>query len=147
MPEPSPRLKEKLRAKSGELGVPLSGVEKDYALSREVFRLRVVTDNGSAFKSDAFQRFFRERPFLEHIRTRHYAPQTNGVVERFNQSLKHEHLYRLEIDRAWDLAEEVEAFLDLYNTVRPHEAIGFKRPLDIYLQEPHLFSGESVQET
>ena len=26
--------------------------------------------------------------------TRHYAPETNGVVERFNQSTKYEHLYR-----------------------------------------------------
>jgi putative transposase len=113
----------------------------------EIAPLRIVTDNGSPFKSDAFLKFFRERPFLEHIRTRHYAPQTNGVVERFNQSLKYEHLYRLEINQAWELAEEVEAFLQLYNEVRPHEAIGFRRPLEIYRLDPHLFSEESVQET
>jgi transposase InsO family protein len=40
----------------------------------EIAPLRIVTDNGAAFKSDAFRRFFLERPFLEHIRTRHYAP-------------------------------------------------------------------------
>jgi putative transposase len=113
----------------------------------ELYPLRVVTDNGSAFKSDAFLRFFRERPYLEHIRTRHYAPQTNGVVERFNQSLKYEHLYQREIGQAVELAEEVEAFLRLYNEVRPHEALDFRRPLETYLEEPHLFSGESVQRT
>ena len=69
------------------------------------------------------------------------------MVGRFNQSLKYEHLHRLEINQAWELAEEVEAFLRLHNEVRPHEAIGFKRPLEIYLLEPHLFWGESVQET
>jgi transposase InsO family protein len=105
----------------------------------ELFPLRIVTDNGSAFKSDAFLRFFMDRPYLEHIRTRHYAPQTNGVVERFNQSLKYEHLYQREIDQAAELAEEVDAFLDLYNSVRPHEALGFRRPLETYLEEPHLF--------
>lgn len=113
----------------------------------EILPLRIVTDNGSAFKSDAFARFFAERPYLEHIRTRHYAPQTNGVVERFNQSLKYEHLYQREIDQAWGLAQEVESFLHLYNSVRPHDAIGFKRPLEICLEDPHLFQGESVQET
>ena len=105
----------------------------------EIAPLRIVTDNGSAFKSDAFARFFRERPYLEHIRTRHHAPQTNGVVERFNQSLKYEHLYQREISQAAELAEEVDAFLHLYNTVRPHEAPDFRRPLEIYLEEPHLF--------
>jgi putative transposase len=112
----------------------------------EISPLRVVTDNGSAFKSDAFLRFFRERPYLEHIRTRHYAPQTNGVVERFNQSLKYEHLYQREISQAAELAEEVEAFLHLYSSVRPHEALDFRRPLEIYLEDPHLFWGESVQD-
>jgi transposase InsO family protein len=98
----------------------------------ELFSLRVVTDNGAAFKGDGFARFFAGRVHLEHIRTRHYAPQTNGVVERFNQSLKYEHLYRSEIDHPGELADEVKAFVELYNEVRPHEALNFRRPLDVY---------------
>ena len=58
----------------------------------ELQHLVVVTDNGPAFKSLGFARFVAERVELEHVRTRHYAPETNGVVERFNQSLKYEHL-------------------------------------------------------
>lgn len=65
--------------------------------SGEVARLRVVTDDGAAFKSDSFWRFVTSHPCLEHIRTRHYAPEANGVVERFNRSLKYEHLYQREI--------------------------------------------------
>jgi len=76
----------------------------------ELTRLRVVTDNDAAFKSDAFWRFVESRPCVEHIRTLHYAPETNGVVERFNQSLKHEHLYQREINHAATLAEEVAVF-------------------------------------
>jgi len=53
----------------------------------EVERLRVITDNGGAFKSDAFRRFINGQPHLEHIRTRHYAPETNGLAEHFNRSL------------------------------------------------------------
>ena len=98
----------------------------------EQFGLRIVTDNGAAFKGDGFARFFASRVHLEHIRTRHYAPQTNGVVERFNQSLKYEHLYRSEIDHPAELADEVKAFVELYNEVRPHEALDFRRPLDVY---------------
>lgn len=91
-----------------------------------------MTDNCSALKGDGFARFFAGRVHLEHIRTRHYVPQTNGVVERFNQSLKYEHLYRHEIDHPAKLADEVASFIDLYNEVRPHEGLDFRRPLDAY---------------
>lgn len=107
----------------------------------EIERLRVVTDNGAAFKSDVFWRFVSGQPYLEHIRTRHYAPETNGVVERFNQSLKYEHLYQREVEHAATLAEEVEAFLVLFNEVRPHESLGQRRPLVIHRGESHLFRG------
>jgi transposase InsO family protein len=63
----------------------------------ELHPLVIVTDNGPAYKSTDFLRFIRSRPELRHVRTRHHAPETNGVVERFNGSLKYEHLYREEI--------------------------------------------------
>jgi transposase InsO family protein len=79
--------------------------------------LRVVTDSGSAFKSTAFPRFFTVRPWLEHIRTRHYSPSENDVVERFSRSLKYEHLYRLEID-----AVDVHTALHLFRARSVQEA-------------------------
>jgi transposase InsO family protein len=42
-------------------------------------------------------------------------------VERFNESIKYEHLFRLEIPDAITLADEAEAFRRLYNEIRPHE--------------------------
>jgi hypothetical protein len=30
----------------------------------------------------------------------------------------------------------------IHNTVRSHEALDFRRPLEIYLEEPHIFWGE-----
>lgn len=110
----------------------------------EVVPLKVVTDNGSAFKSTAFVRFFSARPWLSHIRTRHYAPNQNGVVERFNRSLKYEHLYRLEIDDAADLMDEVAIFLEIYNEIRPHETLNDLRPVEVHAGS-HLFRTQSVQ--
>ena len=49
------------------------------------------------------------------------------MVERFNQTLKYEHLYRLEIANALELADEAEALRAIYNRIRPHEAIDFDR--------------------
>jgi putative transposase len=99
----------------------------------EITPVVIVTDNGSCYKSIDFARFIASRPELTHVRTRHYSPQTNGVVERFNGSLKYEHLYRIEIPNSQDLADEVEIYRDIYNRIRPHEALDFYPPLKSYL--------------
>ena len=44
-----------------------------------------MTDNGPAYKSADFALFIARRPELAHVRTRHHSPETNGVVERFNE--------------------------------------------------------------
>jgi transposase InsO family protein len=115
----------------------------------EIEPVTIVTDNGPAYKSADFVRFIAGRPELRHVRTRHRAPETNGVVERFNQSLKYEHLYRLEIADVIALVDEAEDFRHVYNTIRPHESLGFGTPLRAYLAHPgsHLSEPESVQES
>jgi putative transposase len=94
------------------------------------------TDNGPAYKSDRFTRFILSRPELSHVRTKHHSPETNGVIERFFESLKYEHLFRLEIANAWMLTEEIESYRQLFNEIRRHEALGFTTPLKAYLGEP-----------
>jgi transposase InsO family protein len=46
---------------------------------------RVMTDNGSCYKSFAFRRLCK-RLGLKHIRTKPYTPKTNGKAERFIQT-------------------------------------------------------------
>src|SRR3982751_6333279 len=46
---------------------------------------RVMTDNGSCYRSFAFRRLCK-RLGLKHIRTKAYSPQTNGKAERFIQT-------------------------------------------------------------
>ena len=104
----------------------------------EIVPLVVVTDNGPDMKSVAAARWFAARAHVAHVRTRHRAPHTNGVVERWFESLKCERLYHEEIPSGVDLADHVTAFIDEYNTVRPHEALAWRRPLDTYLTDPTL---------
>jgi transposase InsO family protein len=84
------------------------------------------------------------------VRTRHHAPETNGIVEHFFGSLKYAHLYRLEIRDVLELADEIATHRALYNAIRPHDALDFATPLSRYLAEPvvpHLSEAESVQPT
>jgi len=135
------------------LGQPLADdcVDPDTGMP---VQLTIVSDNGPAFKSAEFVHFFARHAALRHVRTRHHAPETNGVVERFNRSLKYEHLYREEIRDVIALRDEVEGYRELYNWVRPHESPGQLPPMARYLGEQpvspprsHLSAPESVQES
>src|SRR5262245_55255574 len=114
------------------LGAPLKEDLVD-PQTGEVGNIVLVTDNGPAFKSARFARFIASRPELAHVRTRHRSPQTNGVIERFFETIKYEHLYRHEIADGHALHEEVQAYRRLYNEIRPHEHLGFGTPLAAYL--------------
>lgn len=97
--------------------------------------IALVSDNGSAFKATSFAALFKaEDPLLKHVRTRVRSPQTNGVVERFFGTAKYEHLYRADIPDGDALAVELNLFRTDYNTIRPHQTLGYKTPILTYLQ-------------
>ncbi|MDP9317720.1 MAG: integrase core domain-containing protein, partial [Actinomycetota bacterium] len=91
-------------------------------------------DNGPCFKSRRFAAFVDRHPELIHIRTKRNSPGQNGVRERAFGSLKYEHLYRHEIDDGHDLGLYVERYRQLFNTVRPHQALTGRRPLHAHLE-------------
>lgn len=124
------------RERAGEvLGHPLIEdlLDRD---SGELSPVVVVTDNGPCYKAGAFARYIRSRPEFEHVRTRHRSPESNGVIERWYQSIKYEHLYLHEIDDGPALAEHVAGFQRIYNHERPHETIGWALPYDRYTTAP-----------
>ena len=59
-----------------------------------------------------------------------------GVVERFFEAIKYEHLYRRDIGDGPELADQVATYHTIYNTIRPHEAIAMRRLLQRYQQTP-----------
>ena len=58
---------------------------------------------------------------------------------------RYEHLYRREIANTAELAEEVAAYLALYNEVRPRQTLGQERPLVVHPGDQHLFQAPSLQ--
>ena len=101
----------------------------------EIRPVAVVTDNGGLLQIRPLRRASSaSHPELIHIRTRHKSPGQNGVRERAFGSLKYEHLYRLEIDDGHDLGLETETYRQLFNTVRPHQSLDGRRPLDVHLE-------------
>lgn len=89
---------------------------------------RVMTDNGSCYRSGAFAKACR-RFHLKHIRTKPYTPRTNGKAERFIQTSLREWAYARAYLNSKQRANELPFFMHRYNWHRPHASIGAKPPI------------------
>jgi transposase InsO family protein len=89
---------------------------------------RVMTDNGSCYKSFAFRNACR-RLHLKHIRTRPYTPKTNGKAERFVQTCLREWAYARAYNTSQQRAEELPFWIHRYNWHRPHGGIKGSVPI------------------
>src|SRR5690606_29118832 len=83
---------------------------------------RVMTDNGSCYKSFAF-RDACKRHGLKHIRTKPYTPKTNGKAERFIQTALREWAYAQAYANSDQRAAELPHWLHRYNWHRPHGSL------------------------
>ncbi|MGJ1544476.1 IS481 family transposase [Clavibacter sepedonicus] len=89
--------------------------------------IRVLTDNGSCYRSHAFTEALGT---IAHTRTRPYRPQTNGKVERFNRTLATEWAYAHPYLTDEARAATYPAWLHHYNHHRPHTGIGGLTPAE-----------------
>ena len=89
---------------------------------------RVMTDNGSAYRSRLFANALQARR-LTHKRTRPYTPRTNGKAERFIQTSLREWAYAHAFQSSTERARAMPNWLRAYNTTRPHTALGGKPPM------------------
>ena len=88
---------------------------------------RVLTDNGSAYRSRLFARTCQVLG-IKHSFTRPYRPQTNGKAERFIQTCLREWAYARSYANSAERTSWLPAFLAYYNSRRPHSALGYKPP-------------------
>lgn len=101
---------------------------------------RIRTDNGAPFASNALARlsrlsvwFIKLGIYPELIEPGH--PEQNGIHERMHRTLKAE----ATIPPEYSLAKQQERFDRFrveFNTERPHEGIGLKRPAELYRRSP-----------
>jgi len=89
---------------------------------------RVITDNGSAYRSTVHAIACRALR-LRHLRTRPYRPQTNGKAERFIRTLldgwAYGPIYGTNIERT----KALDGWLYHYNHHRRHSALGHQPPI------------------
>lgn len=89
---------------------------------------RILTDNGSSFRSKAFAKTCRDLK-LSHSFTRPYRPQTNGKAERFIQSALREWAYGIPYHHSAERTSMLERWMHHYNWHRPHQGIQGAAPI------------------
>jgi transposase InsO family protein len=99
-----------------------------YYKSLGVTVARVMTDNGSCYKSHAFAKACK-RLRLKHIRTKPYTPKTNGKAERFIQTALREWAYATAYASSNQRADELPVWMHRYNWHRPHGGIKYQTPI------------------
>ena len=96
----------------------------------------ILSDNGAQFAGfrkgyTQFEKWLIDLDILPiHGRIKH--PQTQGTIERFHRTMKHELLNHTEIADIEDAQTKFRLWQDKYNNLRPHEALGMKTPGEVY---------------
>lgn len=83
---------------------------------------RVMTDNGSAYRSKLFAQALQQAG-ARHVRTRPYTPRTNGKAERFIQTSLREWAYAKPYASSDQRTRQLKPWTDAYNLYRPHSGI------------------------
>jgi putative transposase len=91
---------------------------------------RVVSDNGPQFIARDFKEFIRISG-MTHVRTSPNYPQSNGKLERWHKSLKSECIRPGTPLSVEDAKRLIQQYVDRYNYVRLHSAIGYVTPNDM----------------
>jgi putative transposase len=90
---------------------------------------RIISDNGPQFIARDFKEFIRITG-MTHVRISPGYPQSNGKIERWHKTLK-EDAIRVRPPESLDEARALVArFVEHYNNVRLHSAIGYIAPTD-----------------
>ena len=91
---------------------------------------RIILDNDSQFVARDFKEFIRISG-MTHVRTSPSYPQSHGKLERWDKSLKSECIRPgtpLSLEDAKGL---IKQYVDRYNNVPLHSAIGYVTPKDM----------------
>jgi transposase InsO family protein len=105
------------------------------ALRRHGVPDQILTDNGKVFTSRfgpsrgevLFDRICRENG-IRHLLTAPRSPTTTGQVERFHKTVRSEFLRERFFASLEEAQGELDAWVTLYNTERPHQGIGMVPP-------------------
>ncbi len=103
---------------------------------------RMLMDNGAVWQGfHTGLTFWLIRLGIQVVHGRTYHPQTQGKDERLHRTLKDELLHKQRFLNLRDCQSKFDAWRDLYNYERPHQALGMNPPASRYQPSLRIFTG------
>lgn len=118
--------------------------------------LRILTDRGSEYcgnRESHEYALYLDLENIEHTRTRAKSPQTNGICERFHQTIQNEFYasaFRRKLYHSLEqLQADLDAWMDLYNAERTHSGkyCYGKTPMQTFLDSKKLSDEKQLDRT
>lgn len=115
----------------------------------------MLTDNGGPWGSMGAETFEGFRCFtslekwlmqlnIKLIHGRPYHPQTQGKEERFHRTLKQELIQHEQFRDHDHCQKRFDLWREKYNCIRPHEALDFKTPAELYTPSVRPYPGRII---
>lgn len=122
---------------------------------QQVRVLRTLTDRGTEYcgrvESHQYQLYLAIED-IDHTKTKAKSPQTNGICERFHQTMQNEFYsiaFRKKVyQNLEELQEDVDKWIKEYNDSRPHSGryCYGKTPLQTFKESRHLAQAKMLDE-
>lgn len=123
--------------------------------SQEICPLRILTDRGTEYcgriESHPYQLYLAIED-IDHTKTKAKSPQTNGICERFHQTIQNE-FYAVAFRKKLyssieELQKDVDKWMDEYNSVRTHSGkyCYGKTPMQTFEESKHLAKSKMLDE-
>jgi transposase InsO family protein len=90
---------------------------------------RIISDRGPQFIAREFKTYIRQMG-MTHVLTSPYYPQSNGKIERWHRELKSNCIRPKCAKTIEEARSNVSEYVDHYNNVRLHGALGYITPSD-----------------
>lgn len=94
-------------------------------------QLQFLHDNGPEFTEKTLKRSLRSWN-IDDCNTPTYSAQSNGMCEALNGTFKRDYVYESFLDSAQIVLEQIQQWVDEYNTFAPHSSLEMKTPNEFY---------------
>jgi putative transposase len=111
-------LQEALHSRFGEILPPLG-------------QLQFLHDNGPEFIEKNLKKSLKNWN-IDDCNTPTYSPQSNGMCEALNGTFKRDYVYESCLDSAQIVLDQIDKWVEEYNTFAPHSALNMKTPNEFY---------------